>query len=62
MQRAAGAFDLFEDVGGACRPDEGFGVVVVTIDVISDGHDQFFQIAKHTEPQSVLSQVVDVTR
>lgn len=47
MERTARALNLFEDVGGACRPDEWLGVVVVAIDIIADGHDQFFEIAKH---------------
>jgi hypothetical protein len=31
----------------AGRPDEGFGILVVTVDVTADRHDEFFQIAKH---------------
>ena len=57
MQRPASAFDLLQDVGSAGRPDEGFGVVVMAIDVIADGHDQFFEIAKHATAQAVLSEI-----
>jgi hypothetical protein len=46
MQAAASAFDFFEDVGGSGRPDEGFGLLIVAVDVSADGQDEFFQIVK----------------
>ena len=33
-----GAFDLFEDVGGLCSPDKGFGLAIVLFDI---GEDAF---------------------
>ena len=59
IQRAASSLDLLQDIGGAGRPDEGFGIFVVTVDVIADRHDEFFEIAKYTAPQSVLSEVAE---
>src|SRR5215831_284736 len=59
MERPAGAFDLFQDVGSAGRPDEGFGIFVVAVDVTADGPDEFFEIAKYAAPQSVLSEVAE---
>jgi|SRR6185437_7489105 hypothetical protein len=59
MQGPSGAFNLFQDVGSAGRPDEGFGIFVVTVDVTADRQDEFFEIAKYTAPQSVLSEVAE---
>src|ERR1700747_1578123 len=59
MQRPAGAFDLLQDVGSVGRPDEGFGMFVVPVDVTADCREQFFEIAKYTAPQSVLSEVAE---
>ena len=42
--------DFFEDIGSLRCPDERLGVPVVLIDVVSDGHDQFFGVAKYTAP------------
>src|SRR5215472_12622589 len=61
IQRAASTLDLFQDIGGASRPDEGFGILVVTVDVIADHHKEFFQIAKHAATQLVLSEVAEET-
>ena len=46
IERAAGALNLFEDIGRLRGPDEGFGVLVVFFDVLFDGDDQFFGIVK----------------
>jgi len=59
MQCAARTLDLFKDVGGAGRPDERLGLFVVTVDVTSNRQDEFFEIAKHTAPQSVLSEIAE---
>lgn len=59
MQHSACAFDLLQDVGSAGRPDEGFGMFVVAIDVTADCQEQFFDIAKYTAPQSVLSEIAE---
>src|SRR5215469_7925428 len=61
IQRAASALDLFQDIGGACRPDEGFGILVVTVDVIPDSQEEFFEIAKHSATQLVLGKVAKET-
>ena len=34
-------------------------MIVVTIDVVADRHHEFFEIAKHTAPQSGLSKVAE---
>ena len=54
IQGAAGALDLFEDIGSLCSPDERLGVQVVLVDVLSDSHDQFFGVVKDAAPQPVL--------
>ena len=59
MQRRAGAFDLLQDVGTAGCRDEGLGIFVVAVDVVADRQDEFFEIAKDTAPQSVLSEVAE---
>src|SRR5579872_2341302 len=61
IQGAASALDLFQDVGGAGRPNERFGVLVVAVDVVSDGEDEFFEIAKHSASQPVLGEVAEET-
>ena len=45
MKAGAGAFDFLEDVGSLCGPDERLGVLVVAIDVVIDGGDEFFHAA-----------------
>src|SRR5579883_3513217 len=59
MQRPAGAFDLLQDVRSAGRPDEGFGIFVVAVDVTADRQDELFEIAKYAAPHSVLSEVAE---
>ena len=61
IQRAASALDLFQDIGGACRPEDGFGILVVTVDVIPDSQEEFFEIAKHSATQLVLGKVAEQT-
>jgi len=46
IKSAPGTLDLFEYVGSFCGPDEGFWTLVMFVDVLSDGHDQFFSIVK----------------
>ena len=46
MKGGASTFNLFQDVGGLGGPDKWFGVVIVTVDVFSDGLDQFLYGAK----------------
>jgi Bacterial membrane protein YfhO len=46
IKSAPGTLDLFEDVGSLGGPEEGFGTLVVFVDVLSDGRDQFFSIVK----------------
>lgn len=59
MQRPAGAFDLLQDVRSTGRPDEGFRIFVVAVDVTADGQEEFFEIAEYTAPQPVLSEVAE---
>jgi hypothetical protein len=33
IQGSAGVFDLLQDIGGTGGPDEGFGALVVTVDI-----------------------------
>ena len=57
IERASGTLDLFEDIGSFRRPDEGLGVLIVFVDVLSDSHDQFFWIVKDPATQSILRKV-----
>lgn len=59
MESSAGACDLFEDVAGSCGPDEGFGLVVVPIDVVADGHNELFEVPEDAAPDALLSQVAE---
>ena len=47
---AAGALDLLEDIGGFGGPDEGFGILVMFVDVLTDGRDEFFGVMKDAAP------------
>jgi hypothetical protein len=42
IQRAAGTLNLFQDIGSAGRPDEGFRAFIVAVDVTADCQDEFF--------------------
>jgi hypothetical protein len=53
MKSGAGELDLLQDVAGFGGPDEGFGVVVVMVDVVEDRCYQFLDTAKHSAPQSI---------
>ena len=47
-QCAAGALHFFEDVVCGGRPNEGFRILVVMIDVVVDGVHEFDDVAKDT--------------
>jgi hypothetical protein len=47
---AAGELDLLEDIGGFGGPGEGFGILVMFVDVLTDGHDEFFGVMKDAAP------------
>jgi hypothetical protein len=53
------AGDFLQDVVCFCGPDEGFGILVVTVDVVSDGPDELFQILEDAMPDSIGSQVAE---
>src|SRR6185437_1414308 len=53
------SLDLFEDIGGFCGPDEGFRLPVVVVGELSDGFEQFLDIAKNTAPQAFFGQVAE---
>ena len=57
IERASGTLDLFEDIVSLGGPDERLGALVVFVDVVSDGHDQFFGIVKDAATQSILCEV-----
>ena len=59
MQGGAGAGDLFQDVAGLGGPDEGLGIFVVTVDVVTDGHDELFGIVEHAAPDAVFGQAAE---
>ena len=59
IPRPASTLDLFQDIGGANRPNEGLGVFIVAVDVISNDYDEFFEIAKNSTPQAVLRGITE---
>jgi hypothetical protein len=46
IKSGAGAFDFLEDVGGLWGPDERLGFLSVSVDVVVDGGDEFFNAAE----------------
>ena len=58
-KRSTSSSRPLEDISGLGRPDEGFGMFVLAIDVTADCQEQFFEIAKYTAPQSVLSEIAE---
>src|SRR5262249_50641250 len=61
IQRTASALDLFQNVRGPSRPDEGLGVFVVAVGVISHGPGGVFPIAKNSPAPSVFGEVAEET-
>jgi len=59
-QSLAGSLHSFEDVGGG--PDERFRALVVMIDIVFDGGDQFEHIAKHSTAWTVRGKVAKEVR
>ena len=53
------AGDFFEDVGRFCSPDKRFGFEVVSVDVVSDGGDELFEVLEDAAPELVLGQVAE---
>ena len=51
--------DFFQDVRCFCRPDDGFWILIVAIDVFSNGHDQLFEILEDAALEPVLGQVAE---
>ena len=51
------SLDLFQDVRGLCSPDERFGLFVMAVHVLVDGHDQLLHIAKDATAEAVLGEV-----
>jgi len=40
-------------------PDEGFGILIVSVDVVSDGDDELFGILEDAAAKSVVGQVAE---
>ena len=57
MQDGAGAGDLLQDVAGLCGPDKGLGILVVAVDIVTDGHDELFEVVEHAASDSFLGQI-----
>ena len=53
------ASDFFQDVVGLGGPDEGLRIVIVLVDVVTDGGDQLFEILEDSAPDSVVRQVAE---
>lgn len=59
MKWHAGPLHLFQNVSGFCGPDKWFGVVIVMVDIFSDGLHQILYAAENTATQSILNQVAE---
>ena len=59
MKSDEGELDLLQDVGGFGGPDEGFGVVVVMVDVVEDRCDQLLDTVKDSAAQPIFGQVAE---
>ena len=59
IESGAGALDFFEDVRRLGCPDKWLGIVVVAIDVLVNGRNQFLDISKDTSPETMLGQVTE---
>ena len=57
--RARVTFSRFQDVCRFGGPDEGLGVLVVSVDVFSDGDDQLFEVLEDAGPNAVLGDVAE---
>jgi hypothetical protein len=53
------AGNFFEYVGSFRGPDERFWILVVLVDVVSDGHDELFKISEDATAQLFLGQVAE---
>ena len=56
------AGDLLEDVVGFCGPDEGLGVLVVSVDVLTDSHDELLEVLENASPDSLVGQIAEEAR
>ena len=57
MKGRAGALDLFQYLGCLGGPDERLGIVVMMVDVVSDGCDEVFYVPKDPATKPILSQI-----
>jgi hypothetical protein len=48
-----------QDVVGLGGPDEGLGILVMAIDVLSDGHDELLQVLEDATPKLIAGQVAE---
>lgn len=51
------ASDLLSDVVRLCRPDERLGILIVAVDVFSDGPDELLQIPEDAVPKLIAGKV-----
>ena len=61
IQLGARTLDLLQDVGCFGRPDEGLGGLIVMIDVVLDGHDEFFHVAEDATSDALVGKVAEET-
>lgn len=59
MKRGASALNLLQYVGSFGSPDEGFGIVVMVVDVVEDRRDQIFDTTKDSPAQTIFGQVAE---
>jgi len=48
-----------EDVVCLCGPNKGFWVLIVAVDVVSDGHDELLEILEDSAPNQLGGQVAE---
>ncbi len=53
--------DFFQDVVGSGGPDEGLGILIVVIDIFTNGHDELLKIAENATAYTFLGQVAEET-
>jgi hypothetical protein len=49
----------FSRMSAAFAPDEGLRVVVVLVDVVADGHNQFLDIAEYAAAEPLLGEIAE---
>jgi hypothetical protein len=57
IQGSSGALHFFQDVARLGGPNKWLGILVVAVDVISNGHDQLLDIAEDVTDSAVMQDI-----